>query len=72
VAIHRWKNGGEGSAHEGIFIAITERAVHLFLLHHMVREVKDSEVEPVISPLIKYHLTCLVRDHFQWENEVDG
>lgn len=48
--------GGRGT-YESIFITVTQEPVHVFILHHVVRQVQDGEVKTAISSFIEYDLT---------------
>lgn len=42
--------------HEGVLVAVAEEVVHVSLLHHMVGDVQDGKVEPIVASLVKQHL----------------
>jgi hypothetical protein len=44
--------------YESILVSITQEPVHVLIIHHMVREVQNSEIESVISGFVEYDLTC--------------
>lgn len=46
-----------GTTYESILISITQEPVHVLIIHHMVREVQNSEIESVISGFVEYDLT---------------
>jgi hypothetical protein len=44
--------------YESILVSITQEPIHILIIHHMIREVQNSEIESVISGFVEYDLTC--------------
>lgn len=45
-----------GATHEGIFVTVAQETVHVWVLHHVVGQVENSQVEAVVGALVKHNL----------------